>query len=342
MRSTRVLVAAILVAGMVAGGCGSDDEPEAGAKQAAQPAEPVEISFGLASVNMLYAPYVVGRELGIFDKHGIKLKVVLTKDAATAQAAVATGGTPIGAITTDALALGHQTNKDIAVMMEVVKGTPYSLIVDKKFKTPEDLRGEALAASGLKTADGGIVRTMLDHFGMQAEKDYQLLVAGDPAARTASLMNGRSAGLATPQPQRALLESQGFVSLINAADVPGLSTRPFAMLATTRKWAAENPDAVQRFMRAWMESVTATYDPENKAEVIRVLGAELKTEEPIMTAAYDDWIAGQKVYADSCEVPEADLQNSIDAAFRLGDSKGAPPAPSDLLLGGDFCAKASS
>jgi NitT/TauT family transport system substrate-binding protein len=342
MRNTRVLVAAVLAAGLVATGCGSDDEPEPGAKQAAKPTEPVEISFGLASINMLYAPYVVGRDMGVFEKHGIKLNVVLTKDAATGLAAVSSADTPIGAISTDALVLGHSTNKDVAVMMEVVKGTPYSLVVDKKFKSPEDLRGEALAASGLKTADGGIIRTMLDHYGMTAEKDYQLLVAGDPASRTASLQNGRSAGLATPQPQKALLESQGFHSLINAADIPNLVSRPFAMLATTRKWAAENPDVVERFMRAWLESVKFTYDPANKAEVIRVVGAELKTEEPVMTAAYDDWIAGQKVYADSCEVPEADLQTSIDSAFKLGDGQGTPPTPGDMLLGGEFCSKAGS
>jgi ABC-type nitrate/sulfonate/bicarbonate transport system substrate-binding protein len=341
MRSTRIVVAAALAAGTVAAGCGSDEQPQAAAQDGAKPA-PMEISLALASVNMLYAPYVVGRDHGVFEKNGIKLNLVLTKDAATTMTAVSTGGTAIGAITTDALALGHTQNEDVAVMMEVVKGTPYSLVVNKKFSSPDDLRGQPLAASGLKTADGGIIRTMLDHYGMEAEKDYQLLVAGDPASRTESLLKGRSAGLATPQPQKALLEARGFRSLIDATDVPGLASRPFVMLATTRKWAAEHADAAERFMRAWMESVAIMYDPANKADVIKSLSTELKTEEPIMTAAYEDWIANNKVYAESCDVPDADVQNSIDASFELNDAKGEPPAPSDLLLGGDFCSKASS
>lgn len=345
MRSSiGTLTAAVVIAGMVVAGCGSDDDATspAAAQDDSKKAAPIEMTVALASVNMLYAPYIVGRDQGVFDKYGIKINLVLTKDAATTMAAVSTNSAAVGAITTDALALGHESNQDVAVLMEVVKGTPYSLIVNKKYKSVEDLRGAALAASGLKTADGGIIRTMLDSYGMEAEKDYQLLVAGDPASRTESLLKGRSAGLATPQPQKALLESQGFVSLIDATDVAGLATRPFVMLATNRKWASENPDGVDRFLRAWMESVAAMYDPANRADVIKSLSTELKTEEPVMTAAYEDWIATKKVYAESCEVPEADLQNSIDAAFELGDSKGQPPAPADLLLGGDYCAKASS
>jgi NitT/TauT family transport system substrate-binding protein len=329
----------LAMAALALGACGSEEDPEETAASGSR--EPVELSLGLASINMLYAPYVVGDSKGIFEKHGLDINVVLTKDAATTEGAVASAETPIGVITTDAMALAHSANPDVAALMPVVTGTPYSLVTDKKFESPEDLRGQPLAASGLKTADGGIVRTMLAHHGMEAEKDYSILVAGDPASRTVSLQKGRSAGIASPQPQLALLESQGFHALIRAGTIPGLVARPFAMIATTREWAEANRETTVSFLRAWLESVAYTYDPANKAEVIATVGEALETEEPVMTAAYEDWMEDQRVYADTCGVDPAAMQNAIDAAFELGDAQGGtPPDPSALIMDSSFCEEA--
>ncbi|MDA0159233.1 ABC transporter substrate-binding protein [Solirubrobacter ginsenosidimutans] len=339
--ATCVALGAVVIAG-----CGSNDDSGGGgsgtAKPAATSSAPVKLKFGLTSVNMLYAPYVVGQAEGIFKKNGLDLSIVLTKDAATAETAVASKSTPIGAITTDAIAIAHQAQPDVAIMLPVVNGTPYSLVTNSKIAAPKDLHGKALAASGLKTADGGIIVSMLDHYGLKVSKDYSLLIAGDPAARTQSLLNGKSMGLATPEPQLSLLRAKGFKELIRAADVPGLANRPFNMIATTKSWAQENPQAVVNFEKAWLQSVQFMYDPANKDAVIAALAKELQTDPKVMTQAYQDWMVDQKVYSTSCDVPAPSLQAVIAANQASGNLSGTPPTPESLTLGGDYCSKASA
>jgi NitT/TauT family transport system substrate-binding protein len=332
---------AVIAVAMTACGSSGDSGGSSTASGSA-PSGVTKIKFGLTSVNMLYAPYVVGQSAGIFKKNNLDLSVVLTKDAATAETAVASKSTPIGAITTDAIAIAHQAQPSVAIMFPVVNGTPYSLVTQSKYKKPADLKGAALAASGLKTADGAIITTMLDHFGMKVNKDYSLLIAGDPAARTQSLLNGKSAGLATPEPQLSLLKSKGFTALINAADIPGLSTRPFNTIAINRDWAKSNPTATVNFETAWLQSVKYMYDPANKAAVIASLAKAFATDPKVMTSAYEDWMVTQQVYNKTCDTNTAGIQSVIDANKAAGNLTGAVPDPNSMLLGGDTCTKATA
>src|SRR5262249_40958096 len=194
-----------------------------GTESGSSPGEVKNVKFGLTSENMLYAPFVVAEQQGFFEKNGINLELVLTKEAATAEAAVATNSTPMGAIATSTIVLGHEKEPEVVIMQPVVKGTPYGLMVNSKYTTPESLKGQSFAASATKSGDGAIINQMMEHFGMKQGTDYTIVVSGSPAARTASLQHGQVAGLATPEPDLSLLESEGFNDVIKAEEVPGLS-----------------------------------------------------------------------------------------------------------------------
>ncbi|HEX4344414.1 MAG TPA: ABC transporter substrate-binding protein [Solirubrobacteraceae bacterium] len=317
-------------------GTASSDAASGHARAATAARKTYSINFGLASVNMLYAPYIVGEAAGIFAKNGIKLNIVLTKDAATAEAAVSADQTPIGAITTDAIAIAHNSN--VAIAMPVVTGTPYSLVVSSKINSVADLRNRSLGASGLATADGGIIRTMLQHYGMTVGTDYNIIITGDPAARTASLLNGQVVGIAAPEPQLTILKRQGFKELIRASTVPGLATRPFNMITVNRGWAKKNPAAVVAFEKAWLQSVKYMYSNPNKS--IADLATGLNTSTADMTDAYGDWIISQKVFPTSCVVTAKSLQNVINAQISLGSIQSPGPDPAKLVLGGTYCNQA--
>ncbi|HEY4094882.1 MAG TPA: ABC transporter substrate-binding protein [Baekduia sp.] len=335
-----VLMVGMTLTAVTMAACGSSGDSSTASGSASS--GPTKIKFGLTSVNMLYAPYVVGQSAGIFKKNNLDLSVVLTKDAATAETAVASKSTPIGAITTDAIAIAHKAQPSVAIMFPVVNGTPYSLVTQAKYKKPQDLKGAALAASGLKTADGAIITTMLSNFGMKVNKDYSLLIAGDPAARTQSLLNGKSAGLATPEPQLSLLKAKGFNALVNAADIPGLATRPFNTIAVNRDWAKSNPQATVDFETAWLQSVKYMYDPANKAAVVASLAKAFATDPKIMDAAYQDWMVDQQVYNKTCDTNVSGIQSVIDANKAAGNLTGDVPDPNSMLLGGDTCTKATA
>jgi ABC-type nitrate/sulfonate/bicarbonate transport system substrate-binding protein len=331
-----------LIAAVVALTCGalvgtsSSVAAEAHSQSATTAKKTVTINFGIASVNMLYAPYIVGEAAGIFAKAGIKLNLVLTKDSATAEAAVSADQTPIGAITTDAIAIAH--NKNVAIMMPVVTGTPYSLVVAPSINKVSDLSNRSLGASGLATADGGIIRTMLAHYNMTVGNDYNIVITGDPAARTASLLNGQTVGIAAPEPQLTILKRQGFKELIRASTVPGLASRPFNMITVNRGWATKNAATVVAFEKAWLASVKYIYANPNK--VIADLATGLNTSTADMTDAYGDWVISQKVYPTSCVATVKSIQNVINAQIGLGSIQGAGPKPASLLLGGTYCTQA--
>lgn len=355
MQRTRGFGRALVVPGLVmmvlalaACGSSSSSNSSAGGSGATASASSsntsglTKINFGLASVNMLYAPYIVGEAAGIFKQNHLALNVVLTKDATTAETAVATGSTPIGAITTDAIAIAHHAQPGVAIMQPVVSGTPYALMTPKSISSPQGLKGKAIAASALRTADGAIVTTMLDYYHLVADKDYTILIAGDPAARTQSLLNGRTAGLAAPEPEISLLESKGFKPLINAAQIPGLANRPFNMIATTRSYAQAHPQTIVNFEKAWLQSVNYMYNPANKTAVIADLSKALATPTAIMTTAYQDWMVKEKPFPTTCDTSTAGLNDSIQGDKASGNLTGPAPTPASLLLGGNYCSQASA
>jgi len=284
---------------------------------------------------MNYAAYIVGQSAGIFKKAGFDLSLVLTKDAATAETAVASGQTPIGAITTDAIAIGHATNPQVAIMLELVSGTPYSLVVDPSIKSVADLRGKTLGASGLATADGGVIRAILDHYGMTAGTDYSISIAGSPAARAAALQSHAVIGIAAPQPQLALLKDLGFKELVSATTVPGLASRPFNVLTVNRSWAAKHRSALVAFEKAWL--VATKYIYANRVKSIAALADALATPTDVMTEAYDDWVVSKKIFPITCAVPLYALQSVINAQIGFGNMQGPGPTPASLMLGGNVC-----
>lgn len=342
-RSGLLAALGCALAAIVVAGCGSSAKNSSESKSGTSEGTSgvTTIKFGLTSENMLYAPYVVAQEQGFFKKNHINLSLVLTKEAATAEAAVATGATPIGAIATGTIALGHAKEPEVAIMQPVVKGTPYSLMVNPKYKTPASLKGQALAASAIKTADGAIIGSMLAHYGLKEGSDYTILVAGSPADRTASLLNGKSAGLATPEPELSLLESKGFRQLIKASEIPGLAEQPFTMIATTRSWAKAHPQLVIDFQKAWLEGVKYLYETSHEAELVSALAKVFEVEPSVMKKAYQDWMVEQKVYSESCEVPVSGLKLAIEATAASGELTGSAPSPESLLLGGEYCSKAT-
>jgi ABC-type nitrate/sulfonate/bicarbonate transport system substrate-binding protein len=345
-RRSGVLAAlACALVALVIAGCGSSGGSSSGSTGESEggstgsSGETANVKFGLTSENMLYAPYVVAEEQGFFEKHGLNLELVLTKEAATAEAAVATNSTPMGAIATSTIVLGHEKEPEVAIMQPVVKGTPYTLVTNSKYTTPESLEGQALAASATKSGDGAIINQMLEHYGMKQGPDFTIEVAGSPAARTASVQNGKTAGLATPEPELALLESEGFNGLINAEEIPGLSEQPFTTIAVNKKWAEENPEQVTDFREAWKEGVEYLYDPANEKGLIEPLATTFEVEPEIMEAAFKSWMGEQKVYSEGCEIPEKGLQLVIEATEATGEMTGAAPTPEELLLTGELACK---
>jgi ABC-type nitrate/sulfonate/bicarbonate transport system substrate-binding protein len=345
-KGRRISAAAVLVAAAIPvavyGSSAGAASAAGGHRKAAASGGLINVKFGLASINMLYAPYVVGEAAGIFAANHLSLSVVLTKDAATAETAVQTGGTPIGAIATDAIAIAHHADGNVAIMEPVVNATPYDLMTPKSIKSPKQLKGKTLAASALTTADGAIITTMLSKFGLTAATDYNILIAGDPSARTASLLNGETQGLAAPEPEISLLESKGFKPLIKASQIPALAHKPFNMIATNKAYAKAHPQTIIDFERAWVQSVKYMYSPANKAKVVAALAKALATPTNIMQKAYADWMVNSKVFATSCETPLSGLEDSIKANQASGTLTGKPPTPASLVLGGNYCSKASA
>jgi ABC-type nitrate/sulfonate/bicarbonate transport system substrate-binding protein len=332
---------ALVVAGCGSSGSGSSSSGSEGGSTEAEGSSGSEsgssgevqnVKFGLTSENMLYAPFVVAEQQGFFEKNGINLELVLTKEAATAEAAVATNSTPMGAIATSTIVLGHEKEPEVVIAQPVVKGTPYGLMVNSKYTTPESLKGQSLAASATKSGDGAIINQMLEHYGMKEGTDYTILVSGSPAARTASLQHGQVAGLATPEPDLSLLESEGFNDLIKAEEIPGLAEQPFTTIAVNKKWGEENPELVSDFQKAWNEGVEYMYDTSNEAELLPEFAKVFEVEPEVMKTAYKHWMVEQKVYSEGCEVPVKGLELVIKATEATGEMTGAAPKPEELLL----------
>ena len=172
---------------------------------------------------------------------------------------------------------------------------------------------------------------MLSYYGLQDQRDYTIIVTGDPAARTASLRQGKVDALVMIEPRLSQLKAEGFTELVRGGiDVPGLKW-PYIHLVTTRSWAKANEDTLVRFLRGWLEGVQYVYDPAHKEEVIKILSTRLKVDEKFIRSAYQNWIVDQQVYSRDGKSSLASLQTAIDGVVELGDIPAPGPKPADLV-----------
>jgi NitT/TauT family transport system substrate-binding protein len=242
--------------------------------EAAVPPNQLMITFG--SLSERETALFVARDYGIFNKHGLDVKLVHVRNGAVALSALASGDAQfyLGAATGSTLGAiaGGLDAVFVTSLIHKLEGT---FLVNPAIKSPAELRFKTV---GVTSIGGGVwMRSMLtfEHWGLEPQKDkINLRVVGDESLLAQAMPNGIIDGSYFNYTFASVLERQGFRVLADLAklNIPYQNT---ALLAQ-RRYLSAAPETTERLLRAVSDAVIFVLEPKNKELVLKSLSKGLR------------------------------------------------------------------
>ena len=223
-----------------------------------------------------HAPFYYGVKQGIYDKHGIKLKIQAGQGSGKTVQATGAGQTDFGWADTSALATAVENGVPVKSIGVYLQTTPASVqfFTEKNISKPADLKGKSVAT----TAGDALTKTFpafLKRNGMQ-ESDVAIQNI-DPAGKMAAVIAGRTdvlLGFASDQGPTIKEKAGKDVSYLRFSEF-GLNYFSNGLLAS-KSVLAKDPDLVRKMVQATQEAwAAAAKDPQAAADSMRGAAEQL-------------------------------------------------------------------
>lgn len=197
----------------------------------------------------------------------------------------------------------------------------HSLIAAKNIKTVKDLKGKRVMTGGQSDITNIWWQAVAKHFGLDPDKDVELLFSGSTTARMSALLSGAidATVLSTPQSFQAI--EQGWTDLGPVA--PYLGEFPMMIWHVNDRWAQANEKALLAFTRAHNRAVSYMSDPAHKVEVSEML-AKASSSSVADALKTCDVCMQIKAFVSDGSITDATVLRVRDTLLRSGDLK--PPA----------------
>src|SRR5215470_14415957 len=218
------------------------------------------------------SPVWVAQELGLFTKHGLQHSLNYLA-ATTAIQAIVGGTEDIGLVGNQGIDVALE-GADTVYIASTAPRFIFHLYGDPAIKTVADLKGKVLAATQPAASTDYAGRMLLRRYGLVTDKDVTILYAGSSPALLTTLKSGNAAAGLMSAPVTAQAEELGLRHILNVTDlnIPFI----FVSVVTTRKIIQQKPDAVSRYLRAYVEAISIIRQDKETAK--KVMAKYMKTD----------------------------------------------------------------
>jgi NitT/TauT family transport system substrate-binding protein len=256
---------------LVAGGCGDDEETSGGGGEAA---ETTTLRVGVIPIADV-APLYLGVKQGFFEDQNLKIEPQLAEGGAAITPAVLSGDFQIGFSNTVSLLIAASKDLPVTIISQGVLGgktkeeawADLLVLKDGPIKEPKDLEGKTIAVNTLKNICEVTIRASLADMGVD---DSTLKFTEVPFPdMNAALEAKRVDGACVVEP----FVGQGLAGKAKGIDPFYVNTAPDLTVATyftSKQYAEENPEVVERFVTAMEQSLD--YAQNNPDAVREILG----------------------------------------------------------------------
>ncbi|HEX9263675.1 MAG TPA: ABC transporter substrate-binding protein [Candidatus Binatia bacterium] len=219
--------------------------------------------------------FYLGRDVGIFKKHGIHLELIyIPGGSLSVQALIGNsldmllaGGTP--------LVYAVLKGADLKYIAGLNNRMPYVLVARDGINAPEQLRGKKIGISRFGSNTDFVVKLAATQMGLNPKRDVQIIQVGGPDARVIALRNGVvDATVLTPE-LVLLGKKLGYHTLLDLVE-KGIEYLQIGVAARADYLKSQN-DTARRLTRAYLESIR--YYVSHREEAIKESMKLLKIDE---------------------------------------------------------------
>lgn len=217
---------------------------------AAQPL--TRVMSGYAATSGPHAVLWLAREAGLFEKHGLRTDIAYIRSGSTMGQALVAGEIQLAQMGGPAALAAGVAGFDVTMVAVALNTTP--IVIMGKVSTMEELKGKAIGVTRYGSNTDISARFAIRKAGLQPEKDVALVQLEDYAGIMGGIQSGRIAAGALADPFTDHAKKLGYKEIADIATL-GLEF-PFVGIVTKKTFIKQQPDLVQRFVRAYTESIS--------------------------------------------------------------------------------------
>jgi NitT/TauT family transport system substrate-binding protein len=218
-----------------------------------------KVRVSIPAPNVTYLPFYAAKDHGYYKEEGLDFEFILMS-ANLASTAVLTGDLDYnGAVTgvVGAAVKGQPIKAVIFTMRSPVQG----LMAKPEIKNLHQLKGKKIGVSSPGSTTDIATRYILKRQGYEFPNDYSIVYIATEPGRLAALDAGILDAALLSVPENILARQKGFNELAFSGDFIEFPQNGFG---TSTKKIKENPDEVQRIVRATLRGLFFVSDKKNK------------------------------------------------------------------------------
>ena len=227
----------------------------------------------ISTVNL---PVWVAKESRIFAKHGLDPEVIMIQAGALTTLAIISGELQFSGAGAASVLAARIKGSDIALVACPADSDLVYLMARPEIKTTAELKGKSSAVTRLGSTTHFYLRSALKYAGLNPEKDVTILQLGSEYA--AALETGRIAAAALPFDLALPYLQRGWPLLLDLSKTDFVY--PASCVVSSRAFIKQNPDTVERFLKAYIEAIHLMKKDHGAGE--RAYNKWLKPKDPLL------------------------------------------------------------
>lgn len=283
-------------------------KPSGGASVTAS-GQAIAIKSAFTTTSATSVPIWNAKEGGYFAQNGLDVSVATIASGAPILAALESGDVPISNAGGQEL-VNAEVNGSSVVMVGGFGHKPTnSIICSPSIAKPDDLKGKTIGVSGIGAVSHVSGQLAVQKLGMKDQVKF--LATGGLPETLAAIKTGKvDCGMLSPPQTFQAVQQQGLREVVDVAKLD-VSTQN-AVVATTRKYATEHPDIVDKYLRATLQAVHRAYT--DKAFTVQSITKYAQISDPdLASKTYDYFHDGQIWDKDGVLLPDA-IQSNLDVS----------------------------
>ncbi|MFW5678731.1 MAG: ABC transporter substrate-binding protein [Pseudomonadota bacterium] len=244
---------------------------------AAQDLRPVTFAQPSPSAINSFPVFVAIGE-GFFAEEGLDVRVESINGSSAVLQALSSGQAQIGRPGPGPVLGARARGVDVVFIYNVAARSNFGILVreDSPYRSAADLKGTVV---GVGTADGAEVsfaRAVLGGAGLEEGSDFEFLTVGDGGPATAAFTRGEISAYAASTADGAIMSQRGLV--MRDLTPPSEMSLFGNGLAAMRSTIEDDPELVEKFVRAFRRGHEFALDDANRAAVLAHLKAGMPQE----------------------------------------------------------------
>lgn len=240
--------------------------------------EPLVVAYSSVTGNR--APLWIAKDLGLFEKYGLDVKLVNIAAGNVSLAALLAGEVHISTDSASGIVSAVARGAPLAIV-STNGALPYQLVASSTIKSAQELRGKIVGSSRIGAGTDFLLRRILAKLGLTPGKDVTLLPTGvsESEKRLLLMLQGKiDATLGESDKVFQFVEMRGQkMSLLGEVRDFGVPP-PGSELTTTRQFIKDHRQRLKQFFQAYSEAIAL--GRRNKEIAHQSFRKHMKIDEP--------------------------------------------------------------